>query len=134
MILLTIMPMTPPPPHEGAPPAPSVSRERERVIAPPRSSVPAPGSGSAFGRGFVKRFRNSGAGCFLLLFIGVGSAIFLFGVAGTFGPYKEGLRENGDPRFFYAAMAFGTVFVLFALRMLQLALTEAENKSRKKGS
>jgi hypothetical protein len=129
------MPMTPPPSDEATPAgAPAVSREKERVIAPPRSAVPAPGSRSAFGRGFFKRFRESQAGCFLLFFIGVGAAIFLFGVAGTFGPFKEGLRENGDPRFFYAAMAFGTVFVLVALRMLQVALTEAENRSRKKGS
>lgn len=110
-----------------------VSHEKERVIAPPRSGVPAPGSRSAFGPGFIKRFRDSQAG-FLLVFIGAGSALFLFGVAGTFGPFKEGLRENGDPRFFYGAMAFGTVLVLFALRMLQLALTESENRSRKRGS
>jgi hypothetical protein len=129
------MPMTPPPSgHEPPAGAAAVSREKERVIAPPRSAVPAPGGGSAFGPGFVKRFRESGAGCFLLFFIAVGSAIFLFGLAGTVGPYREGLRENGDPRFFYGAMAFGTVFVLVALRMLQIVLTEAENKSRKKGS
>lgn len=120
------MPLTPAP-------LPTVSREKERVIAPPRSAVPAPGTRSVFGRGFFKLFRESGTGCFFLLFLAVGSALFLFGLAGTFGPYKEGLRENGDPRFFLAAMAFGTVFCLVTLRMLQLALTETANKRGRKG-
>lgn len=107
---------------------------RERLIVPPRSAVPAPGSGSVFGRGFFRNLRESqGAGCFLLLFMGVGMALFLFGVAGTFGPYKEGLRENGDPRFFLAAMAFGAVFFLIPLRMLQVVLTGTRNDRRRKG-
>lgn len=120
------MPLTPTP-------IPAVSREKERVIAPPRSAVPAPGAGPVFGRGFFRLFRESGSGCFFLVFLGAGSAILLFGLAGTFGPYKEGLRENGDPRFFLAAMAFGTVFCLVSLRMMQIALTETANRSRKKG-
>ena len=121
------MPLTPTP-------IPAASRAKERVIAPPRSAVPAPGAGPAFGRGFLGLFRESGMGCFFLVFLGVGSAIFLFGLAGTVGPYKEGLRENGDPRFFLGAMAFGTVFCLVTLRMMQIALTETANRSRKKGS
>lgn len=64
----------------------------------------------------------------LLVFIMVGTGIFLFGAAGTWGPYKEGLRANGDPRFFLAMMAFGTVFVLVALRMLQIVLNAASRK------
>jgi hypothetical protein len=108
--------------------------EKERILAPPRSAVPVPGSRSVFGRGFFRRLRASqGGGCMLLVFMSVGAAIFLFGVAGTVGPYRDGLRENGDPRFFYAAMAFGTVFFLVALRMLQLVLTGAENEGRGKG-
>jgi hypothetical protein len=108
--------------------------EKEKIFAPPRSAVPAPGSRSVFGRGFFRRLRASqGGGCMLLVFMAVGAAIFLFGVAGTVGPYKDGLRENGDPRFFYAAMAFGTVFFLVALRMLQIALTGAEKEGRTKG-
>jgi hypothetical protein len=107
---------------------------KERVFAPPRSAVPAPGSGSVFGRGFFRNLRAAGGGgCFLLFFMSIGAGLFLFGVAGTFGPYKEGLRENGDPRFFLAAMAMGSVFFLVALRILQLALTGAANESRKKG-
>lgn len=107
---------------------------KERIIAPPRSAVPAPGSGSVFGRGFFRNLRaTQGGGCFLLFFMSIGAALFLFGVAGTFGPYKEGLRENGDPRFFLAAMAMGSVFFLVALRMLQIVLTGARNESRKKG-
>jgi hypothetical protein len=96
--------------------------------------VPAPGSGSVFGRGFFRNLRASqGGGCFLLLCMGIGAAIFLFGVAGTFGPYKEGLRENGDPRFFLALMGFGAVFFLVPLRMLQVVLTGARNERRPKG-
>lgn len=114
-------------------PTPSVSLVKERVIAPPRSAVPAPGA-SLFGRGFFRRLRDSGTGAFLVVFLSIAAAIFLFGLAGTVGPFKEGLRENGDPRFFYAAMAFGTVFGLVTLRILQLALAGAENKAKKKGA
>lgn len=64
--------------------------------------------------------------------IAVGSGIFLFGAAGTWGPYKEGLRANGDPRFFLAMMAFGTVFALMALRMLQIALNSAAQEDRRR--
>jgi hypothetical protein len=104
---------------------------KERIIAPPRSTLPVPGSGSVFGRDFFRLLRASqGGGCFLLFFMSIGAGLFLFGVAGTFGPYKEGLRENGDPRFFLAAMAMGTVFFLVALRMLQLVLTGAQHESR----
>src|ERR1044071_10154115 len=108
-------------------PPPPVPHEKERVIAPPRSAVPAPGAGPVFGRRFFRLFRESGTGCFFLVFLAVGSAVFLFGLAGTIGPYREGLRENGDPRFFLAAMAFGTVFCLVTLRMMQVALTETAN-------
>ncbi len=66
----------------------------------------------------------------LLFMVAIGLGIFLFGAAGTWGPYKEGLRANGDPRFFYAMMAFGTVFGLIALRMLQIVLTGARRQSR----
>ena len=121
------MPLTPTP-------IPDISREKERVIAPPRSAVPVPDAGPVFGRNFFRLFRESGSGCFFLVFLGVGSAIFLFGLAGTFGPYKEGLRENGDPRFFLGAMGFGTVFCLVTLRMMQVAMTETVNQSKKKGA
>lgn len=107
---------------------------KERVIAPPRSSVPVPGSGSVFGRGFFANLRaTQGGGCFLLFFMSIGAGLFLWGVAGTFGPYKEGLRENADPRFFLGAMAMGSVFFLVALRMFQLILTGASNERRVRG-
>lgn len=129
------MPMTPPPADDTVPPgSPTVTREKQRLMAPPRSAVPVPGSGSVFGRGFFRRLRESQAGCFLLVFLAVGGGLFLFGVAGTVGPYKEGLRENGDPRFFLGAMGFGTVFFLVALRMLQVALAGVTYKTKKKGS
>jgi hypothetical protein len=108
------------------------SRERQRLYAPPRLALAAAGEPSAFGRGFWRRLRESGAGCFLLVFIAVGLGIALFGVAGTVGPWRDGLRENGDPRFFLAAMAFGAVFMLVALRMLQVVLTGTQNAARRK--
>jgi len=48
------------------------------------------------------------------------------------GPYKDGLRQNGDPRFFYAMMGFGSIFMLVALRMLQVVLAGAANARRRK--
>ena len=115
-------------PFEGGP-APVVSREKTRIMAPPRSAVP--GAGRAFGRGFVEGLRREPAGCFLILFCGVGAALFAFGLAGTVGPYRDALRRDGDPRFFLAAMGFGTVFFLVPLRMLQVVLTGGANEARR---
>jgi hypothetical protein len=109
------------------------TRERERLMAPPRSAMPVPGEPGGFGRGLWRRLREAGgAVAFFGVFLTVGTGIFLFGLAGTFGPYKESLRENGDPRFFLAAMAFGGVFGLVAVRMLQLVLTGAGHSLRQK--
>lgn len=108
------------------------SRERQRLFAPPRLALAAAGEPSAFGRGFWRRLRESGAGCFLPAFIAVGLALALFGVAGTVGPWRDSLRENGDPRFFLAAMAFGAVFMFVALRMLQVVLTSTQNAARRR--
>jgi hypothetical protein len=92
------------------------------------------GEGSVFGRGFLRRVRESqGGGVMLLLFIAVGTGIFLFGAAGTWGPYKEGLRANGDPRFFLAMMGFGAVFTLVPLRMLQIVLNSVRRPDRGRG-
>lgn len=99
-------------------------------MAPPRSAVPVPGAGRAFGRGFFAGLRAEPAGCFLILFCGVGAALFAFGLAGTVGPYRDALRRDGDPRFFLAAMAFGVVFFLVPLRMLQVVLTSGANEAR----
>lgn len=111
------------------------SRERTRLYAPPRSALRVPGEGSLFGRGFFRRMRESqGGGCMLLVFLAVGTGIFLFGAAGTWGPYKQGLRANGDPKFFLAMMGFGTVFALVALRMLQIVLNSAPRQSRSRES
>jgi hypothetical protein len=107
------------------------SRQRYLLYAPPRSAVRVPGAAGAFGPGFFRRLRESGAGCFLLLFMAVGAALALFGLAGTVGPWKEALRENQDPRFFLGAMAFGTVFFLVPLRMLQVILTSGQNEKRR---
>ena len=107
------------------------SRSRSRIYAPPRSVVPVPGEGSAFGRGFLRRWRKSEGGCFFLPFLAVGLAIFTFGALGTWGPYKESLQANGDPRFFLVAMAFGATFFLVALRMLQIQLTGVKSEERR---
>src|SRR5689334_6534401 len=108
------------------------SRQRHRIYAAARSGMREPGASSVFGPGLWNRLRESDGGCFLLVFLAVGSAIFLFGVLGTWGPYAESLQVHGDPRFFLAAMAFGSVFFLIALRMLQIQLTGAQSKVRRK--
>lgn len=125
----TAMPIAMPPADDGAA-APSESREKSRILVPPRSAVPVPGAERAFGRGFWNGLRQEPGAWFLVFFCLFGLAFFTFGLAGTVGPYKEPLRETGDPRFFLAAMAMGAVFFLVPLRMLQLVLTGAGNAAR----
>lgn len=109
------------------------TRERESLMAPPRAAMPVPGESAGFGRGLWGRLREARESvAFFMVFLTVGTAIFLFGLAGTFGPWKEGLRANGDPRFFLAMMAFGAVFGLVALRMLQIVLTGAGHSLRQR--
>lgn len=108
------------------------SRERSPLQAPTRSAVPVPGAPTAFGRGLWQRFRASKAGCALILFLVVGASIVLFGLAGTVGPYAAGLQERGEPRSFLVIMAFGAVFFVIALRMLQIELTGAEHLLRRR--
>lgn len=105
------------------------SLERKSAFAPPRSAMPVPGEGVSLA-GVLALFR--GPGCFLLFFAGIGVGLFLFGLAGTFGPYRDSLRENGDPRFFLAAMGMGTIFALVALRMLQVAATGSRHEARRR--
>lgn len=105
------------------------SRERKILRAPPREAVPVPGAPTAFGRGFWQRYRKSRSGCFLTLFIAVGVGLFLFGLANIAGPYAPAERE--DPVRFLVAMAFGVVFILVALRMLQVELTGTEHRRRR---
>ena len=106
------------------------SRERKAVFAPPRNAQSLPDEGGGGGAAWLDAIRNGG--WFLLLFMGFGLSFLLFGVAGTFGPYRDTLRENGDPRFFYAAMAIGTLFALIALRMLQVVATGSGHALRRK--
>lgn len=106
------------------------SREHKALFAPSRSAQPLPGEGGGGWAAWLHAVRNGG--WFLLLFMTIGSAIFLFGVAGTFGPYRDRLRESGDPGFFYAAMAIGALFALVALRMLQIAATGSGHALRRK--
>ncbi len=105
------------------------SRERKALFAPPRNAQPLPGEGGGWAA-WLDAVRNGG--WFLLIFMTVGLAMLLFGVVGTFGPYRDGLRENGDPRFFYAMMGMGALFTLVALRMLQVAATGSGHSLRRK--
>jgi hypothetical protein len=124
------MTATPPSSAKGPAPESTISRKKEKIWGvSARHMVAWPGTSSVFGRGFFRRFRKLGARAGLFLgFLAAGTAIFLFGLAGTVGPYKEGLRESGQPTFFYGAMAFGIVFILVALRMLQVALADKEGR------
>ncbi len=102
--------------------APAVSREKKPFLAPPRLSVVVPGA----------QVRRLGAALksatLLLVFIAIGAVIFLFGLAGTFGPWKAALRETGDPRFYLALMGFGAIYSGASLRILQVSLIGAANQ------
>ena len=119
-------------PPTSTTPAIRESRERYALFYPPRTAVPIPGAGSAFGRGFWQRLRTSDGGCFLLFFLSIGLSLFVVGLAGTVGPFRDGMRENADPRFFMALMALGTIFVLVPLRMLQIVLRQTQSLERGK--
>ncbi|HWM91278.1 MAG TPA: hypothetical protein VN493_10965 [Thermoanaerobaculia bacterium] len=122
---------TPPPSEEGAGrEASTVSRERERLYVTPRGMVPVPGTKSVFGRGFFRRFHASKVAYVLLVFLAAGTALFLFGLAGTVGPDKEALREEADPAFFWGAMAFGGTLILFSLLMIQMAIIQEGDPDR----
>lgn len=110
----------------------TVSRTKERLLAPPRSAVRVPGTKSAFWGRFFRNSDETVIGCFLLLFMGLGAGIFLVGLAGTVGPYKEGFKDNGPPETFLGMMAFGAVFFLVALRMFQIALAGSRKPARGK--
>jgi hypothetical protein len=121
-------------PFPSSPPsAVSETRGHDKLMAPPRSAVRIPGQRRALGPGFFGRLRRSeGTGCFLIFFILIGLALVLFGLAGTVGPYRDALREGNDPRSFLGFMTFGLVFMLVALRMLQIALTGADHADRRR--
>jgi len=123
------MPIPTPPPDESAPwTAPVVSRDREELPLPPRSAVSAPDAEAVFGRGAFRRLWERPEGYVPLALLGLGLALFLFGVEGTID--KEGLGRNRDPEGFVAAMAFGALFSAVALRRLQIFLTGAARKDR----
>lgn len=104
------------------------SRERTRIFGPSRDSIPLPGE--AGGLALLRANLRGDAG-YLLVFIALGAGLFLFGLAGTAGPWRDGLRTQADPRFFYAVLAFSTVWILMSLRMLQLVLTAASHTARR---
>lgn len=105
------------------------SRERKLLRAPPREAVPVPGAPAAFGRGFWQRYRSSKQGCLLTVFLGTGLVTFLFGLAHFVGPFAKAESENSQG--FLIAAAFGAVFFLVALRILQVELTGTEHRRRR---
>jgi hypothetical protein len=111
------------------------SRASERLIAPPRSAVAVPGRRSGLRDLGRRLWEVRQALGFFGVFWLAGGSIFLFGLAGTVGPWRESLRENGDPRFFLVAMAFGTVFLLVSARMFQVVLAgeASEGRRRRRG-
>jgi hypothetical protein len=97
---------------------------------PPREALSVAGEGTS-GQGFLRTMlKPRNGGCMFLVLMALGTGMFLFGMAGTWGPYKEGLRANGDPRFFLFMMGFGTVFALVSLRMLQVKFNSVKYESR----
>ncbi len=105
------------------------SRERKAIFAPPRNAQPLPSERGGWAA-WLTAVRNGG--WFLLIFITIGATMFLFGLAGTFGPYQEALRVEGDAGFHYGAMVLGALFALVPLRMLQIAATGSGHELRRK--
>jgi len=105
------------------------SRERHQLFAPPRSALTMEGAPSVFRPRLIRRLGGYGVAGLFLVFLGVGLAIALLGLAGTVGPWRDGMRENNHPSTFLGALAFGSVFLLVTLRMLQLVLAGQNNQS-----
>lgn len=123
-----------PPDPPGPPAAGAPESVKERLFVPTRASMPLPGDGSVFGRGFLANLRATGAGggCLMVPLL-IGAAMILFGLAGIVGPYKEGLLAKGDQAFFYAMTAFGTIFFLILFRVFQTNLAAGRNARRFQG-
>ena len=115
----------------GASPSPAVSREKKPFVAPPRVAVTVPGSRGLPRRGLLHSLRAEAlTSGLLLMFLVIATAIILFGLAGTIGPWKEGLRDNAPPQTFLGMIAFGAVFLLVTLRITQIVLAEVANRER----
>lgn len=133
------MSVTPPSPEEGPVPETStISREKEKLRLHPRAAIVPPGRGSVFGRRFFGLFFSMSAAAMLIFpaLLAVGASVFLFGLAGTAGPYEEGLRASYSPRIFPYAMGIGAVFFLLVLRALQVELNRhwrRPERPRRKG-
>src|SRR5689334_14958770 len=107
----------------------TVSREKVELRIPPRAAVLRPGEGSAFGRGFFRRLLGLGAPALVYLaLLAIGIAVFLLGLAGTAGPYEEGLRGNRGPLVYPITLACGAVFSLLVLRSLQVSLNRERDR------
>lgn len=112
----------------------TVTRTKERLYAPPRSAVRVPGTKSAFlsnWKGWTGQDEIV-IGCFLLVFMSIGTGIFAAGLAGTVGPWTEGFKDNAPPETFLGMMGFGAVFFLVALRMLQIVAAGVSRKPAKR--
>lgn len=112
-------------------PASRVSRVKERIYAPARRDVPIPGAGSVFGRGFARLVRKRKGARTLLAVMAVALPIFLLGLLGSVGPFKEGLRESAPPWLFLAALGLGAAFFLIPLRLFHADLDSLARGDRK---
>ncbi len=107
-----------------------VSRKKKPILAPPRMAVAVPGWRGATG-GCLRLFGTHFLiAALLLMFLAISTAIILFGLAGTVGPWKAGLSDNAPPQTYLGMMAFGTVFLLVTLRIGQIALVGEANETR----
>lgn len=130
------MSATPASPEEGpVPEISTISREKEKLNLHPREAIVPPGRGSVFGRGFFRLFFSMSATGVLVFpaLLAIGAGVFLFGLAGTAGPYEEGLRASYSPRIFPYSMGIGAVFFLLVLRALQVELNRHWKKPGQEG-
>ena len=115
--------------EDPSPDVSTVSREKVKLGIPPLASVLRPGEGSAFGRGFLRRLIGLGPSALpYLALLAIGIGIFLFGLAGTAGPYEEALQRSYSELTYRIVLGFGAVFFLLVLRALQVELNRRRGK------
>lgn len=117
------------PTDQGIPVAtPTISREKERLFAPARDTVPAPGAGPLFGRRFFRQLRENTGGYFLLLFTGIGVGLFLMGLTNTLG--QDAMESDTSLLSRAVPMLIGSIFILGSLQMLVSLLAPEINRER----
>ena len=115
--------------EDPSPDVSTVSRQKEKLGLSPLAEVLPPGAGSVFGRGFFRRLIGLGwSALAYLALMAVGIGIFLFGLAGTAGPYEEALQRSYSELTYRIVLGFGAVFFLLVLRALQVELNRRRGK------